>query len=160
MDTYGDHLYRLCVLILGDIHLAEDAVQDTLLKAWRGLRGFQGQSSEKTWLTSIAVNVCRDYRRLSWFRRRADEDILLEQIPAPPAAEPQDDLILRAVLHLQPRYREPILLYYWQEYTIREIAQITGEKENTISTRLRRARKQLEEELKGVFDGTALERIP
>lgn len=67
---------------------------------------------------------------------------------------------MRAVLHLQPRYREPILLYYWQEYTIREIAQITGEKENTISPRLRRARKQLEEELKGVFDGTALERIP
>lgn len=148
------------MLILGDAHLAKDAAQDTLLKAWKGLNGYQGQASEKTWLTTIAVNVCRDYRRLNWFRRRADEETLLEQIPAPPTSEPQDDLILRAVLHLQSRYREPILLYYWQEYIIREIAQITGEKENTISTCLRRARKQLEEELKGVFDGTALERIP
>lgn len=100
------------MLILGDAHLAEDAVQDTLLKAWKGLNGYQGQASEKTRLTTIAVNVCRDYRRLNWFRRRADEETLLEQIPAPPTSEPQDDLILRAVLHLQLRYREPILLYY------------------------------------------------
>ena len=68
------------MLILGDAHLAEDAVQDTLLKAWKGLNGYQGQASEKNWLTTIAVNVCRDYRRLNWFRRRADEELSLIHI--------------------------------------------------------------------------------
>lgn len=152
MEEHGDRLYRLCLLLLRDPHLAEDAVQDTMLKAWRGLEGFEARASEKTWLTAIAVNVCRDYRRLYWYRKRLDGEALLEQIPAPPDAEPQDDEILRQVLALAPRYREPVLLYYWQELTVPEIAALLNEKGNTVSTRLRRARAQLKQTLKGWDD--------
>ena len=152
VEAHGDRLYRLCLLLLSDPHLAEDAVQDTMLKAWRRLDDFEARASEKTWLTTIAVNVCRDYRRLCWYRRRLDSGELLEQIPAPPDAEPQDDEILRQVLALAPKYREPVLLYYWQQLTIPEIAALLHEKENTVSTRLRRARAQLKETLKGWDD--------
>ena len=152
VEAHGDRLYRLCLLLLGDAHLAEDAVQDTMLKAWRGMDGFAARASEKTWLTTIAVNVCRDYRRLHWYRKRLDGETLLEQIPAPPDAEPQDDEILRQVLAFAPKYREPVLLYYWQELTVPEIAALLHEKENTVSTRLRRARAQLRETLKGWDD--------
>lgn len=152
MEEYGDSLYRLCILLLHDPHLAEDAVQDTMLKAWRGLEHFAARSGEKTWLTRIAVNVCRDYRRLYWYRKRLDGEALLEHIPAPPDAEPQDDEVLRQVLALAPKYREPVLLYYWQEMTVQEIAALLREKENTVSTRLRRARAQLREKLKGWDD--------
>ena len=130
----------------------EDAVQDTMLKAWRGLDRFEARASEKTWLTAIAVNVCRDYRRLYWYRKRLDSEELLEQIAAPPDAEPQDDEVLRQVLALAPKYREPVLLYYWQELTEQEIAGLLKEKENTVSTRLRRARAQLREKLRGWDD--------
>ena len=152
MEEHGDRLYRLCLLLLGDPHLAEDAVQDTMLKAWRGLDGYARRASEKTWLTTIAVNVCRDYRRLYWYRRRLDSEALVEQIAARRDAEPQDDEILRQVLALAPKYREPVLLYYWQQLTIPEIAALLHEKENTVSTRLRRARAQLKETLKGWDD--------
>ena len=152
VEAHGDRLYRLCLLLLSDPHLAEDAVQDTMLKAWRGLDNIEARASEKTWLTTIAVNVCRDYRRLCWYRRRLDGGELLEQIPAPPDAEPQDDEILRQVLALAPKYREPVLLYYWQQLTIPEIAALLHEKENTVSTRLRRARAQLKQTLKGWDD--------
>ena len=104
MEEHGDRLYRLCLLLLRDPHLAEDAVQDTFFRAWRS-GGFRGESGEKTWLTAIAVNVCRDYRRLYWYRKRLDSEELLEQIPAPPDAEPQDDEILRQVLALAPKYQ-------------------------------------------------------
>ena len=106
IEEHGDRLYRLCLLLLRDPHLAEDAVQDTMLKAWRGLEQFKQRASEKTWLTAIAVNVCRDYRRLYWYRKRLDSEELLEQLPAPPDAEPQDDEVLRQVLALAPKYRD------------------------------------------------------
>ena len=60
MAQYETPLLRLCCALLGDAALAEDAVQDTFIRAWRALPHFRGDSSEKTWLTHIAVNVCRD----------------------------------------------------------------------------------------------------
>jgi len=57
LEQYGDSLLRLCFLYLKDRYLAEDAVHDTLIKAYEGYAKFRGDSSEKTWLTSIAVNV-------------------------------------------------------------------------------------------------------
>ena len=69
MNAYGTQLKRLCCLYLRDAALAEDAVQETFLKAWRAMGKFRGECSEKTWLTRIAVNVCRDMQRTAWFRR-------------------------------------------------------------------------------------------
>ena len=60
MNQYGDSLLRLCYLYLKDAALAQDAVQDTFVKAWKKLDTFEGRSSEKTWLCRIAVNTCRD----------------------------------------------------------------------------------------------------
>ena len=59
MNTYGDELLRMCFLYLKDYQLAEDAVQDTFLKAMKSYQFFQHQSSEKTWLTRIAINCCK-----------------------------------------------------------------------------------------------------
>ena len=69
MREYGTSLLRMCTLQLGDPSLAEDAVQDAFVKAYRQMSGFRGQSSERTWLMSIAINTCRDYLRSSWHRR-------------------------------------------------------------------------------------------
>ena len=68
IDLYGDGILRLCILYLGDRQLAEDAFQETLIKAWKKWDGFRGESSVKTWLTRIAVNTCRDMLRSGWFR--------------------------------------------------------------------------------------------
>ena len=65
---YGDDILRLCLLYLGDRQLAEDAFQETFVKAWKGRDAFRGESSEKTWLSRIAVNTCRDMLRSGWFR--------------------------------------------------------------------------------------------
>ncbi len=149
MREHGDSLYRLCMLYLRDTHLAMDAVQDTFLRAFQAQGGFRGEASAKTWLTAIAVNVCRDHLRSVWFRR---VDMVLDNIPAPPAADPEDDALLRCILELPPKYREVILLYYYQEFSIPEIADMLRTNPNTVSTRLRRAREKLRPKLKGWWD--------
>ena len=65
VEHCGDRLLRTCALYLGDVHSAEDAVQDTFLRALQAKERFRGDCLPETWLTRIAVNVCKDYLRLS-----------------------------------------------------------------------------------------------
>ena len=153
IDLYGDDIFRLCLAYLGERHLAEDAFQETFLKAWKNAEHFRGESSAKTWLASIAVNNCRDMLRSGWFRmqRRSQSiDQLLDL--AVEAAHPQDTPIRTMVLSLPGKYREVILLYYDQNMKLKDIARHLRLSQNTVSTRLRRARKMLEKTLKGELE--------
>lgn len=148
MTQYGDGLLRLCFMMLSDRALAEDAVQEAFLRAYQALDHFRGDSSEYTWLTSIALNCCRSLRRKAWFRR-VDLGVPLENIPAPGnVSDLADDTVLTAVMHLAPRYREPMLLHYYQGMLVKEIAALLQVPESTVSARLRRARIKLKEDLK------------
>lgn len=69
ITQYGDMLVRLAYGMLRDQALCQDAAQDTLLKAWRGYHTFRGECTEKTYLTGILMNTCRDYLRTAWMRR-------------------------------------------------------------------------------------------
>ena len=68
-EMYQEELLRICFLYLQDRGLAEDAVQETFLKAYRALQRYREKCSPRTWLTRIAINTCKDYRRTFWFRR-------------------------------------------------------------------------------------------
>ena len=149
IDRYGDDILRLCIAYLGDRGMAEDAFQETFLKAWRSRDAFRGESSEKTWLCTIAVNTCRDQLRSRWFRmwRKSQPIESLLNLTAPQKAD--ETPLLEAVFSLPGMYREVILLYYEQDMTPREIADMLHLSANTVSTRLRRARRRLEKALKG-----------
>ena len=150
IDDWGDRLLRLCTLYLGDVHLAEDAVQETLLKAWRNADRFRGGGSEMTWVTRIAINVCKSYLRSPWKRRRAPAEEL-DRLFADTDAPQVDDTLPRAIMALSRPYREVIILYYYQELKAREIADILHVDVSTVTARLSRARKQLREALKGWY---------
>ena len=153
IDLYGDGILRLCVLYLGDRQLAEDAFQETLIKAWKKWDEFRGESSVKTWLMRIAINTCRDVLRSGWFRtmRRSQPVETLFDLAA--EGDLQEETAVRdAVLRLPGIYREVILLHCDQDMKIREIAKALGVSENTVSTRLRRARALIEKELKEEID--------
>jgi len=74
MQTYGTQLLRLCTLYLKDRMLAEDAVQETFVRAWRA--DFRQECSEKTFLTRIAINICKNHLRTPWHTRRASAELL------------------------------------------------------------------------------------
>ena len=149
IDQYGDDLLRLCLLYLGDRQLAEDAFQETFLKAWKGMPGFRGDSSTKTWLTRIALNTCRSMLRTGWFRllhKAQDIDTLLD-ISAPESAHDLD--LTREICTLPGKYREVILMHYYENLNTREMAETLHLPEGTVSTRLRTARKLLRTRLEG-----------
>ena len=150
LNDWGDRLLRLCTLYLKDVHLAEDAVQETFLKAWRNADQFRGEGSELTWITRIAINVCKSYLRSPWKRRHAPAEELDALFTS--TDDPQvDDTLSRAILALSRPYREVIILYYYQELKAREIADILHVDVSTVTARLSRARKMLREVLKGWY---------
>lgn len=150
MEQHGNELLRFCYLNLGDFQLAEDAVQETFLKTYRKYHTFHGDCSEKSWLFTIAVNCCRDIRRSKWFRYESSHlsENLPEIVMNPTAS---DNTLLHEVMSLPRKYREVILLHYYQGISLREIAQTQSTNESTLSTRLKRARKKLRSKLEGWY---------
>lgn len=142
-------LLRTCFLYLRDRTLAEDAVQETFLKAYRSLASFRGECSEKTWLMKIAMNTCCDLRRAHRLRsidpRRIPE--LLPQAAEPFA--PAEEELVTQVIQLPRKLREVVLLYYYQDMTVTEIAVSLGISQSSVSGRLKRARGKLRTLLEG-----------
>ena len=149
MGRWETSLMRMCFAYLGDAALAEDAVQETFLKAWKGYDRFRGQAEEKTWLMRIAINTCKDVRRSAWFKR-VDRSTALESLPEPqtPFAY-QDDAVTRAVMGLKPKYREVVLLRWYQDLSGDEIARALGIPRSTVYNRLRKAHALLKKEMEG-----------
>ena len=147
MERWEASLMRMCFAYLGDMALAEDAVQETFLKAWKGYEQFRGQANEKTWLMRIAINTCKDVRRSAWFRH-IDRSAALESLPEPCTPfSAEDDAVTRAVMGLRPKYREVVLLRWYQELSGGEVAQALNLPKSTVYNRLRRAYAILEKEL-------------
>lgn len=144
-----DKLLRTCYLYLRDRQLAEDAVQETFLKAYRSLPAFRGDSSQKTWLTRIAINTCRDLYRSEWFRHM-DRRVTPEDLPesSAPFSSREESLIVE-VMRLPRRLREVTLLYYYHGMDERDIAEALGISRSAVSDRLSRARRKL----KGMIEG-------
>lgn len=149
VSEYGDSLLRMCYLYLRDMHLAQDAVQETFLKVHKHYGQFRRHAAEKTWIVRIAVNTCKNYLRSCW-RRRVDVVASLKSIPAE-NPEMYDDTLITEIMKLPQRYREVILLYYYQEMKIREIAEVLRAPASTVAVRLKRARERLKTALKGWY---------
>lgn len=147
IEQYSQPLTRLCFLYLKDEQSAQEAVQDTLYRAYCKYRSFSGKSREKTWITAIAINICKDYMRKP-SRREIPMETALEAY-ADPAQAPEPDALelLNLVYQLPADYREVILMRYYQDMTVKEIARILRERPNTVSVRLKRARELLKTQL-------------
>ena len=154
--SYGDSLLRLCTLYLRDPYLAEDALQDTYLKVWKYYHGFEGRAAEKTWITRIAINTCKSYLAAPW-RQKVDATEVTQILEEGLASGYRDgdayeklnntlDL-MQEIMKLKDQYRLAILLYYYQEMPVPEIAKVMRRRENTIFSLLRRGREQLKDRL-------------
>lgn len=155
MNDYGSDILRICFAYLSDSGLAEDAMQETFLKAWKGMDKFERRngSSVKTWLVRIAINVCRDHRRSNWFRRvdlsrEMDVSALKQEDMHPEKRE-----MLMDILKLPDKYKSVILLYFYEQMSQQEVAEVLGISRSLVNYRLHKALDMLkiawgEEELR------------
>ena len=152
VEEHQTALLRMCFMVLRDQEAAKDAVQETFFKAYRAMEKFRGGSSGKTWLVTIAMNTCRDMRRAAWLRY-VDRRVTPEDLPEAilPPEEDDRELTVR-VMQLPPKLREVIVLYYYQDMNMVEIAKTLGLAQSTVTTRLKRAREKLREVLEGEED--------
>lgn len=145
IEQYGNGLLRLCLLQLGDYALAEDAVQETFIRAWQNYAGFEHRSTVKTWITTIAVNVCRSMQRSPWRRRT----LFLDSLPELASNDDMPDFtVSQAVMKLPTDLKEVLLMHDLQGIKLREIAEARHIPLATVSSKLNRARKRLRRELK------------
>lgn len=153
MDFHGEYLIRLAYFYVKDWSAAEDILQEVLITFYRKSNQFEHRSSLKTYLSKITINKCHDHLR-SWKNKRSlfTESIgnLISMSKSPEEAyvqQAEHTNLTQQVMELPIKYREVILLFYYQEFTSIEISKLLDCSENTVKTRLRRAKGLLRDKI-------------
>ena len=133
-EDYGNMLYRICLVSLGNSADAEDAVQDTFLKYIQKAPAFENGEHEKAWLIRVAVNTCRDIIRRR--RPQIDIDTVQQSAPAPESGE-----VMAALMTLPEKFRTVLVLHCVEGYSVAETAKITGISPSAVKMRLQKARR-------------------
>lgn len=147
-ELYATDVLRMCYFYLADRQKAEDVVQDVFVRLMTTNPILQ-PGKEKAWLLKVAMNRCRDLWRGAWLKRVVLGSPTFELIPAPDEFSQIGDRqeMMAAINKLPAMFKEVILLHYYQGYGISDISDMMDLPEGTISSRLSRARKKLEEVL-------------
>lgn len=154
VQTYQGEVYRLALSILEDSDDADDATQEVFVAALRALESFRGNASFKTWLFSITVNVCRT--RLQRHKHHGRLQQILQSLFAQNQAHPENEAIQseadsklwRAIHALDDKHRIPVILRYYHDLSVAEIAETLRVPVGTIHSRLNHARERLRALLK------------
>lgn len=141
LDLYGNRLLKTCFLVLKDEKEAEDVVQETFIRLFSQIHLFKGNSSLYTWIYRISLNLCKDkMKSKKEFILYEDtvessegvEDVVLDKI--------DNKILHKELLDLNHIYKEVLILFYFEDQSIKHISEILEEKEGTIKSRLSRGR--------------------
>ncbi|PIC78109.1 RNA polymerase subunit sigma-70 [Sporosarcina sp. P19] len=146
MNEHSRYLVRIAYLYVKNWSTAEDVVQEVFVTYFQKRDQFRNEASMKTYLTKMTANRAKDYLR-SWKHKK---DVVFETIFVLTKSSEQQLLeqeqlasLEKHLFQLPLKYREPLLLYYYDEQSVAEIAEFLELNENTVKTRLRRAKLQL-----------------
>lgn len=138
VEMFSDMIFRIAYQNLFDTHDAEDVVQDVFLKLLKQKKKcFHDYEHLKSWLIRVTINQCLDYKK-SFFRKNT---VPLEDFDI--SYEPEEKEIMEELYQLPKDYRNILYLYYYEEYSIKEIAEILGKNQNTVNSKLSRGRNRL-----------------
>lgn len=146
IEKHTDTIIRICFSYMKNINDAEDLTQEVFVKLMEKGPLFESDEHEKAWIIRVAINLCKNRLKTAWFRKTVSLDEVNFNFTS------KENEVLSAVHKLPEKYRVVILLYYFEGYSISEIASILGERESTIGSKLFRARKLLKASLKEDFD--------
>ncbi|QPC48262.1 sigma-70 family RNA polymerase sigma factor [Mangrovibacillus cuniculi] len=160
MDEYGDKLTKFAYHYLKDWKLAEDVVQDVFVTCYMNFEHRHEITYLKSWLYKITINKCKDYLKSSYVKRTLLDSSLFRlfssEEPTPEMSviyQSEDELLSSSVLSLPVKYREVVILFYYEDLSIEEISELLHLNKNTIKTRLNRGRARL----KGILERSDVE---
>jgi RNA polymerase sigma-70 factor (ECF subfamily) len=153
VETYQKPVYNLCYRMLGTAEDAEDASQETFLRAYKSMRRYDNSRPFSTWLLSIAAHYCIDQ-----IRRRRLSIVSIEELPVPDVPDVSPGLettvgrneerrrIRKLLDTLAPTDRAAVIMYYWYDFSYDEICQALSLSVSAVKSRLHRARRAMAEE--------------
>jgi RNA polymerase sigma factor (sigma-70 family) len=159
VDKYKSYAYTIAMKILENRPEAEEAAQDAFVKAFQYMKNFNRQAKFSTWLYRIVFNTAISYKRKSKPALQSIEKSIIEYSERADHNAEQDDkqvFILQAMNKLNEADRLAIQLFYMNEFSMEEVAEMMGQNINTIKVRIHRARVRLADELKGILKQEAL----
>ena len=142
-ETYQSMVYRIALNFFRNIQDAEDATQEIMLKLYLRAEPFDSQNHARNWLIRVTLNYCRSIWRSPW-----RQHVSLEELTAAiPFSNPEDSALFQTVMGLPEKHRTALYLFYYEDLSVREIAEVLKLSETAVTSRLSRARKALKDEL-------------
>lgn len=138
---FHSSLYRTALGYVRSREDAEDICEEAFLKLLMTDKIFVSDENVKAWLLRVTINLSKDMLKSHWLLKRTDIDYDI------PAESREEQNLLETVKKLPPEYAAVIYLFYYEEYSVKQISEICGISETAVTTRLSRARKKLKSEL-------------
>ncbi len=142
IERYKDTVFKVAYTYCKNRSDADDIFQEVFLRYFRKKPVFADATHEKSWFIRVTINCCKKVFFSSWFKKTVplDETIAFETI--------EQSELFYSVMELPVKYRTVVHLFYYEDLSIKQIAELTGQKETTVSTQLQRARQLLRTKLK------------
>ncbi|MBQ3544959.1 MAG: sigma-70 family RNA polymerase sigma factor [Lachnospiraceae bacterium] len=145
-NRQSDRIFKMCMTYLCNEEDAKEAVQNIFMKLLEKNIRFKDSNHENAWLCKATRNYCLDVLKSAWKKKRVDFETLPEVNTSDKDLENNEkELIEKALIKLSIKQKEVIYLYYYEEYSIKEISKILKRSESTIQTQLSTARKKMKE---------------
>lgn len=145
IKAYSSMVYKIAFANLKNRDNADDIFQDVFLKYMQNKKPFDSEEHRKAWLIRVTVNCCKTFFTSPWNKGVGLDDI--GDIPAEEDRTSSGNELMEKVLSLPPKLKNVILLFYYENMSVKEIAHALKTTEGSIKTRLNRARNLLKEEL-------------
>lgn len=156
VNKHKSYAYSLALRVLENKSDAEEAAQDAFVKAFKYLAGFNRDAKFSTWLYRIVFNTAISYKRKQKVKMQSIDNVHIGYQQDTLEKNDKKRFIEEAIAKLNEADRVAITLFYLQEFSLEEIADITNTPANTVKVRIHRARHRLAEELKGILHQEAL----
>lgn len=142
LEKHADMVRRVCFMYTRNRDDVEDIFQDVFLQLCRYAERFDSEEHEKAWLIRVTINKCKDLHK-SFFKSRVcpldDIEIAFE--------DDTENVVMEEILALPQKFKDVLYLFYYEGYSVPEIAKLLGTKENTLYSHLRRAKTILKNKL-------------
>lgn len=148
LKKYSDMVRRICFIYLHSSADVDDIFQEVFLKLLQNETKFESDEHEKAWLIRVTINKCKDMLKSFW-RKKVDATESIEMINKAGFEDKAESELMEIVLSLPDKYKDVIYLFYYEEYTVPEIAKLLKKNENTIYSHLHRARALIKQKLGG-----------